>query len=81
MLRCRVAFLVGDGGRVRFWKDKRCGDESLCISFPLLFVVASSKEAWVKEVWSHFYEGGGVGPLDFLGESMIGRWRAWSASF
>ena len=38
---------------MRFWKDKWCGNESLCISFPYLFVVASSKEAWVVEVWNH----------------------------
>ena len=58
MLSCRVAFLVGGGRRVRFWKDKWCGVKPLCICFPFLFVVASSKEALVEEVWSHSPEGG-----------------------
>ncbi|KAL6334735.1 hypothetical protein AAG906_021394 [Vitis piasezkii] len=53
VLSCRVSFLVGDSRRVRFWKDKWYGDEPLCISFPSLFVVASSKEVWVELVWSH----------------------------
>ena len=56
LLSCRVAFLVGNGRNVRFGKDKWCGDEPLCISFPSLFVVASSKEAWVEEVWNHSIE-------------------------
>ena len=45
MLRCKVAFMVGDSRRVRFWQDKWYSDEPLYISFPLFFVVASSKEA------------------------------------
>ena len=57
MLSCRVALLVGNGRRVRFWKDKWCGDEPLCIPFPSLFIVSSSKEAWVEEFWNHSSKG------------------------
>ena len=53
-----MVFSVGNGRRVRFWKDKWCGDDSLCIVFPSLFAITLSKEAWVKDVWSH--SGGGV---------------------
>ncbi|RVX02461.1 hypothetical protein CK203_031201 [Vitis vinifera] len=44
--------------RVRLWKDKWCGDELLCISFPLYLLKNSSKEAWMEEVWSHSSEEG-----------------------
>ena len=30
-------FQIGDGNRVRFWKDLWCGEEALCRSFPTLF--------------------------------------------
>ena len=58
MLSYRYAFLVGDDRRVRLWKDKWCGDELLCISFPLYLLKNSSKEAWMEEVWSHSSEEG-----------------------
>ncbi|RVW38191.1 hypothetical protein CK203_106221 [Vitis vinifera] len=45
-------FVVGDGKKVRFWKDKWCGTTSLCKVFPSLFALATSKEAWVNEVWT-----------------------------
>ena len=32
----RVAFKVGDGRRVRFWKDRWCGEDSLEEAFPRL---------------------------------------------
>ena len=40
-----------NGQRVNFWKDKWCESTPLCKSFPSLFVLATSKEAWVKDVW------------------------------
>ena len=43
---------VGDGKNVRFWKDKWCGTSPLSEAFPSLFSIASSKEAWVNEVWT-----------------------------
>ena len=53
-----MVYFVGNGKRVRFWKDKWCGDDPLCISFPSLFVISLAKEAWVEDVWNH--SGGGV---------------------
>ncbi|RVW29063.1 hypothetical protein CK203_091577 [Vitis vinifera] len=37
-------------------KDKWCGATPLCDSFPSLFALTISKEAWVKDVWN-FLEG------------------------
>ena len=55
----RFDFVVGDGRKVSFWKDKGCGTTPLCESFPSLFALATSKEAWVNEVWTAFRERGG----------------------
>ncbi|RVX03513.1 hypothetical protein CK203_027825 [Vitis vinifera] len=46
----RTLFVVGNGRRVKFWRDRWCGDEPLCVSFPSLFTLASSKEAWVANL-------------------------------
>ncbi|RVX02510.1 LINE-1 reverse transcriptase-like [Vitis vinifera] len=54
-----LAFRVGNGRRVRFWKDKWCGDEPLYESFPSLFAISRAKDAWVSEVWNP--DGGGDG--------------------
>ena len=53
-----MVYSVGNGRRVRFWKDKWCGDNPLCTSFSSLFAIPLAKEAWVEDVWSH--SGGGV---------------------
>ncbi|RVX11275.1 LINE-1 retrotransposable element ORF2 protein [Vitis vinifera] len=42
---------VGNGRRVKFWKDIWWGNFALCNSFPSLYAIASSKEAWVEEFW------------------------------
>ena len=47
----RVAFKVGDGRRVHFWKDRWCGEDSLDEAFPRLYYLASSKDAWVAQLW------------------------------
>ncbi|RVW37936.1 Transposon TX1 uncharacterized 149 kDa protein [Vitis vinifera] len=31
----RLVFIVGNGRRVRFWRDKWCGDSPLCFVFPV----------------------------------------------
>ena len=54
-------FSVGNGRRVRFWKDSWCGDETLCYTFPSLFALAVSKEEWVPKVWDPSVGGGGGG--------------------
>ncbi|RVX23977.1 Syntaxin-51 [Vitis vinifera] len=59
----RVAFHLGNGQRVKFWKDKWCGDGPLCESFPSLFSMSMSKNAWVSEVWNPVGDGIGWTPL------------------
>ncbi|RVX07796.1 putative ribonuclease H protein [Vitis vinifera] len=43
--------------------DIWCGDEPLCVSFPSLFALAVSKDAWVKDVWRCNEGGGSWSPL------------------
>ena len=63
LLDGRVAYHVGNGQRVRFWKDKWCGDGPLCESFSSLFSISMSKNAWVSEVWNPVGDGDGWTPL------------------
>ncbi|RVW80668.1 Transposon TX1 uncharacterized 149 kDa protein [Vitis vinifera] len=58
-----LAFRVGNGRRVRFWKDKWCGDEPLYESFPSLFAISQAKDAWVSDVWNPDGVGDGWTPL------------------
>ena len=51
---------MGDGRRVRFWKDRWCGDDTLSISFLSLFLLAVFKEEWVVKVWVALGEEGGL---------------------
>ena len=44
LLNNNIVFSVGNGRRVRFWKDSWCGDEAFCNSFPSLYALAVSKE-------------------------------------
>ncbi|RVW24851.1 hypothetical protein CK203_105114 [Vitis vinifera] len=74
-------FVVGDGKKVRFWKDKWCGTTPLCEDFPSLFALATSKEAWVNEVWTVAGKGGEVGFLVSINLSMIGSWKKWKGCF
>ena len=55
----RLVFIVGNGRRVSFWRDKWCGDSPLCSSFPSLFALTIDKEASVADVWDSLAEGGG----------------------
>ena len=52
LVSSRFSFMVGNGWRVRFWKDKWCGSSPFCDSFPSLFALVVSKNAWVNDVWS-----------------------------
>ena len=49
---------MGNGRRVKFWKDNWCGNFAFCNSFPSLYAFASSKEAWVGEFWDSSGEEG-----------------------
>ena len=58
LVGARILFLVGNGWRVRFWRDRWCGDSPLCVSFPSLFALSVDKEAWVADIWDPLAEGG-----------------------
>ena len=63
LVSSRLSFMVGIGRRVRFWKDNWCGTLPFCVSFPSLFALAVSKDAWVDDVWSSADGGGSWSPL------------------
>ena len=66
--------VTANGKRVRFWRDRWCGESPLCVSFPSLFSFTVDKEAWVADIWDPLAEGGwGVGTPVFQELSMIGR--------
>ena len=54
----RMAFIVGNGRRVSFWRDRWCGESPLCMTFPSLFALTVEKEAWVADIWDPLAEGG-----------------------
>ena len=58
-LKQKCKLMLGDGGRIRFWEDKWCRENPLCVSFPMLYVVAASKGAIVGEVWETMRGEGG----------------------
>ena len=68
-----MLFIVGNGRRVRFWKDRWCKDSPLCVSFPSVFALSVDKEARVADIWAPWLSG--VGTPVFQEPSMIGRWR------
>ena len=49
---------VGNGVRVKFWKDRWCSEQPLCEIFPSLFALYDLKEAWVVDFWEQSGEGG-----------------------
>ena len=53
-----VVLSLGNGRRVRFWKDIWCREEA----FPSLFALASNKEALVVDLWEYLREDGGWSP-------------------
>ena len=59
---CHSSFLLGNKRRVKFWKDKWCGDEPLRRSFPCLYALAVSKETWIAALWVHEREKGQWNP-------------------
>ncbi|RVW61029.1 hypothetical protein CK203_045822 [Vitis vinifera] len=68
---CGSLLLVGSLGRkeeggvpmkVRFWKNKWCGNNTLHDSFPSLFALVVSKDAWVADCWDSLGEEGGWNP-------------------
>ncbi|RVW87760.1 Transposon TX1 uncharacterized 149 kDa protein [Vitis vinifera] len=57
-----VSFTVGDGRKVKFWKDIWCGNTPLCEAFPSLFAFAVSQDAWVEDCWDYMGDAGGWNP-------------------
>ncbi|RVW48620.1 Transposon TX1 uncharacterized 149 kDa protein [Vitis vinifera] len=57
-----ISFIVGDGRRVKFWKDIWCGNIPLCEAFPSLFAFAVSQDAWVADCWDSMGDAGGWYP-------------------
>ncbi|RVX16622.1 hypothetical protein CK203_006130 [Vitis vinifera] len=49
--------------------------------FPSLFALATSKEAWVNEVWTVEGDRRGSWTPTSLGRLMIGSWKKWEAGF
>ena len=47
----RSCFAVGNGKRVKFWKDLWCEDQTLKDVFPTLFLLVVDKEGWVSDAW------------------------------
>ena len=39
--------------KVKFWTNKWCGDTAFRDLFLTLYSIASSKNAWVKDVWDN----------------------------
>ena len=54
----RMTFVVGNGMRVKFWRDRLCREEPLRVAFSILFAIATFKEARVEEVWDDSLEEG-----------------------
>ena len=66
-----------------FWKDKWCGTIPLCESFPSLYALATSKDAWVKDVWIVLKseEMEETRALVSLGLLIIGKWMRWKTCY
>ena len=42
---------MGNGRRLRFWKNAWSGEEAFAISYPFLFALVANKEIFVADVW------------------------------
>ena len=56
-------FTLGNGRRIRFWKDVWCGEEALSLMFPNLFRLTAQKNARVAELWNWDSGEGGWNPI------------------
>ena len=59
--RSHSRFTVGNGIRVKFWKDLWCENQSLEEAFPILFNLSVNKEGQVAEAWEEDGVGGSWG--------------------
>ncbi|RVW89949.1 Transposon TX1 uncharacterized 149 kDa protein [Vitis vinifera] len=58
----RLGKAMGDGRRVKFWKDIWYGNIPLSEAFPSLFAFAVSQDAWVADCWDSMGDAGGWHP-------------------
>ncbi|KAL6327163.1 hypothetical protein AAG906_015202 [Vitis piasezkii] len=67
-----LAFIVGKGSKIKFWKDSWCTDTPLSQCFNQLFILAVDRDATIEEMWDRF----GPRRLEscFVRTSMIGSW-------
>ena len=52
LINIKMSFVVGDEWRIKFWRDRWCGDTPLCVDFWSLFALVRAKDARVGDVWS-----------------------------
>ena len=57
-LKSRTTIQVRNGMNTKFWWDRWVGESSLKVAFPLLFNLASDKNATIAEVWDGGRNGG-----------------------
>ena len=62
LLQNKIVFSIGDGRKLRFWKDKWYGNDVLYDSFPSMYALVASKEAWLVELWDSMGEEGSWNP-------------------
>ncbi|RVW82341.1 Transposon TX1 uncharacterized 149 kDa protein [Vitis vinifera] len=46
-----LAFIVGKGSKIKFWKDRWCTDIPLSQCFNQLFILAVHRDATIEEMW------------------------------
>jgi hypothetical protein len=49
-----TSFEVGDGSKINLWHDQWCGETTLKVAFPVLYVLACEKDASIAanlEFW------------------------------
>ena len=71
-IRSRSRLIVGNGRKVKFWKDLWCEDQALKDAFPNLFKLAVNKDQWVCDAWE---EGGEVGSWNPLFSRYFKDWE------
>ena len=52
------SFTAGDGRRIHFWEDIWCKSKTLCVTFPNIYTMATTKGGLVADFWYSFGEVG-----------------------
>ena len=48
----KISFVVGSERSVLFRKDRWCGPTTLCVAYPTLYTIATSKHALFINAWT-----------------------------